>query len=216
MRSFTRFFQIDAPFGQLLCRVLDLFCLSLLWAALCLTIVGIGPATTALYYCVQHCIRTEDRPLLPTFLHALKDGWQQSLPAGLLMALFTAAFWFTDVPVLLLALQDLPGHLNAFTAIAAAKYLLLLWIWLYVFQILAQYRIRLAGAFFQGLILAFSHFGKTLLMTGIATAAVFAIARYPLLITIVPGGCAYLFSHHTQDPLAAIAPKEQSLDPCPQ
>ena len=213
MRSFTRFFQIDAPFGQFLCRVLDLFCLSLLWAALCLSVIGIGPATTALYDTLRRSVRTEEQPLLRTFLHGLTDGWRQSVPAGLLMALFTAAVWFTDLPVLLLAYLDPDSNFSLFTVISAGKVLILLWIWLYVFPILAQYRIRLAGAFFQALVLAFSHFGRTVLMTGIAMAALFTTVRYPLLIAIVPGVCALVFSCLTQQPLAAMAPREENPDP---
>lgn len=206
MKSFARFFQIDSPFGQLLSRILDLFCLSLLWITLCLTIVGIGPATAAMYYAIRQCIRSGEQPLLHAFFHALRDGWRQTIPAGLLMVIFTIAAYFTDIPGLFLAWSNFSANFNIFTLISLAKVLLLLWIWLYLFPILSQYQIGLAGAFFQSLILAFSHIGATILMSFMAAAAVFAILRYPLLITLIPSLCAYVFSFLTQAPLRTIAP----------
>jgi len=208
MKFVTRFFQFDSPFGQFLSRILDLFCLSLLWAVLCLTIVGIGPASAAMCYTIRQCIRSDEQPLLQAFVHSLRDGWRQTIPAGLLMVLFTIAACFTDLPGLFLACINFSANFNFFTILSLAKVLLLMWVWLYLFQILSQYRIGLAGAFFQSIMLAFSHIGSTLLMSFIATAAVFSILRYPLLITLIPSLCAYTFSYLTQTPLSTIAPAQ--------
>lgn len=209
MNHVLRFLQPDSRFGQWLRRILDLFCLSILWAGLCLTVIGIGPATTALCYTVRHSVRLEEQPLLRTFLGAMADGWRQSIPAGLVMALFTAALWFTDGPGLFLACTDPQAHLRLLTLFSLGKLLLLVWVWLYLFPILAAYRVRLAGAFFQALALAFSHIGTTVAMTCLLAGVLFALARYPLLIVIAPGLCAYGFSFLTQGPLASLAPPAQ-------
>ena len=38
----------------------DLIFLSVIWAFLCLPVITIGPATTALYYTAVHCIRRKE------------------------------------------------------------------------------------------------------------------------------------------------------------
>lgn len=62
----------------------DIVFLSMLWFLLCLLVIPIGPATTALYDAVVHCIRRREPDVYPRFFRVLKTEFKTAFLSGLL------------------------------------------------------------------------------------------------------------------------------------
>ncbi len=65
-------------------RITDLIFLSLLWAFLCLLILPIGPATTALYDAVVHGFRRKEEGIYGRFFRTLRAEFKIACLSGLL------------------------------------------------------------------------------------------------------------------------------------
>ena len=62
----------------------DIVFLSMLWFLLCLLVIPIGPATTALYDAVVHGIRRREPDVYPRFFRVLKAEFKTAFLSGLL------------------------------------------------------------------------------------------------------------------------------------
>lgn len=62
----------------------DIVFLSMLWFLLCLLVIPIGPATTALYDAVVHGIRRREPDVYPRFFRVLKTEFKTAFLSGLL------------------------------------------------------------------------------------------------------------------------------------
>jgi len=64
----------------------DIVGLSLLWAALSLPVVTIGPATAALYYTVVKAFRRGEESTFRTMLRAFRDNLKRGIPVSVIAA----------------------------------------------------------------------------------------------------------------------------------
>ena len=53
------FFNLDNPFFSIMGKIFDMMVISVVYILICIPIITIGPATTALYYVVVKLIRRE-------------------------------------------------------------------------------------------------------------------------------------------------------------
>ena len=96
------FFNPEKGIWAWLSTLVDVVGLSVLWIALCLPVVTIGPATAALYYTVVKCVRARDSGAfgcyLRSFLENFKTGLKTTLivlpAAALLLAVHHIARWY--------------------------------------------------------------------------------------------------------------------------
>ena len=79
------FFNLEGGFFTGMGKIFDVMFVSLLWVICCIPIVTIGPATTALYYCVVKSIRRERGYISKEFFHAFKVNLKQGLIAGIIV-----------------------------------------------------------------------------------------------------------------------------------
>lgn len=87
-------FDPENLFWSLLSRGVDLVGLSLLWAALCLPVVTIGPACAALYYTVVKCFRQKEQGAFGSCLRAFRSNLRTGVPATLVCLAIGAALFF--------------------------------------------------------------------------------------------------------------------------
>ncbi len=82
-------FSMDNGVFSFLGKMWDILVISILWLLLCLPIITIGPATTALYYTVVKVIRRERGYLFREFFHSFKMNFLNGMVLGIiLMALY--------------------------------------------------------------------------------------------------------------------------------
>lgn len=87
-------FNYENPIFSFLGKVIDLISLSVLWVILCLPIVTIGPATTALYYTVVKVVRKERSYLFREFFKSFKSNFKYGALATIIVVLLAAILWF--------------------------------------------------------------------------------------------------------------------------
>lgn len=81
---FRQVFNPDNLFWRLISRGVDFVGLGLLWAALCLPIVTIGPATAALYYTGVKVFRQKEDGAFGIMLRAFRDNLKNGVLATLI------------------------------------------------------------------------------------------------------------------------------------
>ena len=81
---FRKVFDPDNAWWAFLGRGVDLVGLSLAWGFLCLPVLTVGPATSALYYTVVKCFRQKEKNTFTLFWRAFRADLKQGVIATLL------------------------------------------------------------------------------------------------------------------------------------
>ena len=81
---FRQVFDPDNLFWRLISRGVDFVGLSLFWAALCLPVVTIGPATAALYYTVVKVFRHKEEGAFGMYWRAFVQNLRRGIPVTLI------------------------------------------------------------------------------------------------------------------------------------
>jgi len=81
------FFNLENPVFQLLGKVCDMLFVSVVYIVLCLPIVTIGPANTALYYAIVKVIRRERGYIFREFFRSFKLNFKRGAIVGILLTL---------------------------------------------------------------------------------------------------------------------------------
>lgn len=177
-------FNPDLFLWRMLARFADLLGLSLLWTLLCIPLVPVGAATTALYDAVAHCVYGNEGHTYGRFFRTLR---REFLPATL-----TSLVW--GAVVLLLGM----GYSVLYAAVdAGALPLPLLFAYLVVAVIpvgsicwlaplLSRFTFSVPGLSWTALQFSFAHLPSTLAVVAIAILAIEVCAHYIILLIIVP------------------------------
>lgn len=88
-----RVFDPENAWWFFLGRGVDLVGLSLAWGFLCIPLVTIGPATSALYYTVVKCFRQREKSTFTIFWRAFRGNLKQGSLATLLVLPVSALLW---------------------------------------------------------------------------------------------------------------------------
>lgn len=184
-------FPPESKLTQFINKIVDLFFLSILWTICTATILGSGIAGIALYYAVAKSVRKERDHAVRSFFKAIKENWKAGLLIGLLLMLFAASAYFVDVPAIL---RLLAGKEKALGILSCVKVFLIAGIALYVLPILSRFQVGIMQAVGTAFMLAFRHFGTTLYLAVLLIVCVILIIWQPVLLMILPGVFALLWS----------------------
>ncbi len=83
----NNFFNMDNAFFSGLGKLCDMLFLSLVWAILCIPIVTIGPANTALYYATVKVIRRERGYVMREFFKSFRLNFKRGAIMGTLITI---------------------------------------------------------------------------------------------------------------------------------
>ncbi len=184
----------DSEFAKVVNNIMDMLLLGLAWLALCCTIVGIGPATTALYYTIVKSIRRGRGSAFAEFIHAIRENWKLSLVFGLVYAAFVVSVLIYDVPTIV-AYFTLDTHPSLLIVLASfVKLFLLGSLFLYVFPLISRFQLTFSGALFTSLLLAVRNCFSTLAMLLIFFAGLFLISVAPFMLFFLPSAIVYAHS----------------------
>lgn len=156
----NRLFNPDSPIMQFLSRVADIIILNILWLVLCIPIVTIGAATTALYRVCLNMIAGTDSSILRDFFRAFRSNFK---PATLTWLILLVPLALCAVNLWLL----LSGALGASTLMTVACILpliVLLCMFAYVFAYIATFENTIRMTLQNVLLLSLANAPKTLLM----------------------------------------------------
>lgn len=121
-----------------LSRLLDMIIVSMTWLTLCIPIVTIGAANTALYYVSYKTIRYDRGYAFRGFLSAFAKNFKQSTILGLL---FTLIFGCLGADVYILMLYAAEGKNVGWYQVGIYALLLLMLVWsFYIFPYVARFK----------------------------------------------------------------------------
>lgn len=153
-------FNYDNPIFQALGRITDIVLLNFLCIFCCIPIITIGPAITALYYCMLKISREQDTSMVRMFFHSFRDNFKQ----GTLMTLIffvCAVFLLIDLHVCnVLALPVL----KIIRILIYTLALILIVVVSYSFPLLAQFENTIRNTLKNSLFMAISNFFYTILI----------------------------------------------------
>ena len=175
------FFSINSPFYKIMSKVFDAIVISLIYVVVCIPVITIGPATTALYYTIVKSLRRERGYIVREFFKSFKMNIKQGIIAGLIFTLLAALLIFNLYNV------DVIGGKAA--GYLWYLYLILLilemMVYVYVFPILSRFTVTIKNLFRLSLFMAIRHLLTTLVSLVILAAG--------LLITWLTTGLALFF-----------------------
>lgn len=156
----NRLFNPDSPIMQFLSRVADIIILNVLWLVLCIPIVTIGAATTALYRVCLNMIAGTDSSILRDFFRAFRSNFK---PATLTWLILLVPLALCAVNVWLL-LSGALGVSTLMTIACILPLIVLLCMFAYVFAYIATFENTIRMTLQNVLLLSLANTPKTLLM----------------------------------------------------
>lgn len=162
--------------------LVDVCGLSLLWTALCLPVVTIGPATAALYLAVVKCVRKREGRAFKTYLRSFRENLRVGIPATLI-ALVAVAVVVNGY----LVMASSQRSNMAFIMLAAYYVFMLvpLGITCYLFPLLGRFTFGVRGLFRTAFQLSMRHLPSTVVVVLLTVQMVSVTIRYwvPVLFT---------------------------------
>ncbi len=151
-----KIFKSDSPIMKALTIAADLLILNLLTMVLCIPIITMGPAVTAMNDIVIHIVRGEEGYTVKPYFQSFKANFKQGMILGLILAA-AAGILYLDY----LAAQT---YIPIMRAPIIAIGVIILAIAFYAFGMLARYENTLRGTMKNAAMLAVGNFPRTLFM----------------------------------------------------
>ncbi len=179
------FFHYDGVVIQTMNKVADCICLSFLWLLSAIPLITIGPATTALYYSVNKCIRRSEGGVWRTYWHSFRANFRQSLLLGLILLPLYGLLCASCYSAYLLGQAGtLPTAMFYFLLFVTAAFTI--WASL-LFPYLARFQNRIPVILKNCVFIALMHFPVGLLHLVLVVLAAGAVVFFPLAIVCAPG-----------------------------
>jgi len=190
--------NLDSPLMVFLSRVADLMILNVIVMLLCLPVITIGPALTAMHYVLLKIVRKEEGYVVAPFFKSFKENFVQAVILGVIvkvvLAIFIINFMILSDPELTFA-----RWLRIALMVCALIFIMTL---AYIFPLLARFQNTIRGTLRNALFMSILYLPRTILMMLIyATPFILVLINlnmFPLLILLgIAGpayGCAMLYS----------------------
>lgn len=215
------FFSTDNKFFILMGKIFDVMVLGLLWLVLCIPVITIGPASTAIYYTMVKVIRRERSYLFKEFFRSFKLNFKQGALLTLVYAIL-AVVMYVDFTYILDTTTD-GSKMNAMMlGVFIALGIFTIFSLVYVFPLLSRFTVTLKNLIKWSFFISVRHIGWTLLMAVlfVATALLmyYSFFYMPPLILFLPGVYTLLISFPMEHifkrymPEAEVPDEESGID----
>lgn len=203
----NNFFNLDNGLFTFLGKLCDVIILSLLWLVLCIPIITIGPATTALYYACVKVLRGERGYLMTEFFRSFKLNFKRGAMIGIIL---TVVAIILGVDIYASANNNvMNGKTNAILyGIYISLAILTLSISIYIFPLLSRFEMNTKQLFKAAAIMAIKHLPSTVCMIVVTVAAGFGMI-FVLPSAFLPGVTALINSLFLERIFKIYMPKEE-------
>lgn len=166
-----KLFESDSQISVFLSRVFDIILLNALWMFVCIPVITVGAASSAMFTMTLKMVRNEEGYIFRGFFRAFKANFVQATLLWLI-ALLVAAILMVD----LWFFTKYPSALSQiFLVLIMVALFLYGAIFVYVFPLQAQFKNSIPKIIKNSLLIAIGHFPQTLLL----------IASYILLAVLI-------------------------------
>ncbi len=181
----SNLFNMDNPFFTTLGKICDMLFLSVVWALICIPVITIGPANTALYYATVKVIRRERGYLFREFFKSFKMNFKRAAIIGVILTLIFVVMGFD----LMWSYANMNGSGSTgsilFGIFIAITFVLVCFS-TYAFPVLSRFDMTVKQLVKAAAFMSMRHLPFTLAMVVVTAAGVVGVLFIPLLIFIVP------------------------------
>lgn len=188
------FISYNSPFGRLMNRLVDVVLLSLLTLLLCLPVITIGAAFTALYSVLLKVIRDTDQNIVRTYFKAFKSNF---FKATALWAIVAAVFFvlYMDFYLLSSVAMDNAALVRNVLLVFSA---LLLMVASYIFPMQAQFENTVFGTIKKSFLICIMNLPRSIAILAVLICPLLVLLFFPetafFLIVFCIGAIPYLQS----------------------
>lgn len=186
----SKFFDLDGPFSKFGSVFFDIMILSLLWLVFTIPIITSGAATTALFYVVTRRISGREGYLISDFWRSFRLNFKQATFCWLLIMLIA---WVVFINIT--NINRLGSAKNVVLPIQLGIALETGAISLYVFPIIARFKLSLKDVFKNAFFLANRHFLTTLMLMSVGVGVILLSLATVLFSLMAMGVYAFIASH---------------------
>lgn len=204
-------FNHDGPFFAVLSKVCDLIFLSVIWVLLCIPIITIGPATTAMYYATVKVIRRERGYLFREFFKSFRLNFKKGVVVGLITTILYGILLF-DLYVTWTSMANSGKMSSVLLGTYFAILLLLTCFSIYAYPVLSRFELTLKQLFKTSFFMSMRHILHTIGMLAIMALSVIGVVFNFMLIFIIPAGATFLISMLMERLLKKYTPKSENTD----
>lgn len=187
-------FNLDNGFFRFMGKVFDMILLDILTLIVCIPVVTIGPALTALYYVTLKIVRDEEGYVVRGFFKSFKQNFKQGFLLELIVAAAAIILYF-DLGVVYNWMGQNGSILVRLLFYALVGLALLSVVTaVYIFPMLAKFDNPIKKVLVNSMMMAVRHLPNSILMVVVIIAAGVSIYIYPIMIFFVIGLAAFINS----------------------
>lgn len=205
------FFSSENGFFSFLSKVCDIIFLSAIWFLLCIPIITIGPANTALYYATVKVIRRERGYLIREFFKSFKLNFKKGAIIGVITTIMYLVLGF-DVYVTWSSTTNSENMTPIFMGIYIAILIILTCFTIYVYPVLSRFDMSLKQLFRITFFMCMRHFLFTIGMFAILAASIVGVLFNFMFIFVIPASATLLSSLLMEVVLKKYTPKSEKTD----
>lgn len=168
--------------------IMNAFLLNLLWLLLCLPILTIFPATTAMFGVVREWKKQNDIRIFTAFFRLFRENFKQSFLIGILWLVFTGLL-LGDLIIINQLNSSVKYILFSFFFLMGILYL---FVSIYIFPVLVHYQVTWKNAIKNALLLSISTLHHTILSILIIAACLVLYFYLPAAMMLGFSISAYL------------------------
>jgi len=207
-----RFFNLDSPLMASLSRVADLMILNVIILVLCLPVITIAPALTAMHYVLLKMVRKEESYIIAPFFKSFKENFRQATIIGLIIIVLVIIF-IIDLQIVNNSELGIASWLRiALLACGLIGTMTLM----YIFPILARFKNTIRGTFKNALFMSIINLPRTILMIASCLLPLVVIffntGMYPLVFLLGITGPGYLCAIVYSKTFKRFEPEEIPID----
>lgn len=187
-------FNLDNGFFRFMGKVCDMILLDILTLVLCLPVVTIGPALTALFYVTMKIVRDEEGYVFRGFFKSFKQNFKQGFLLELIVAAAVFILYF-DIRVVNNWMAENNSLLIRLLFFALIGFALICTVTVvYIFPVLAKFDNPTKKVLVNSVMMAVRHLPNSVLMVVVIVAAGVSVYIYPIMIFFVIGLAAFINS----------------------
>ena len=151
-------FNMDNAFFRFMGKLFDVVALNLVFIIVCIPIVTIGPAISALYYASVKSIRRDRSYPIKEFFKAFKRDFKQSFIVGLILVLASVII-YVDIRFVV---DYIKNDFTAMRYVYLVIGLVISFISVYIFPLISRFSLKISGLFRLSFYLAIRHLLTTI------------------------------------------------------
>lgn len=172
----SSFFNMDNPLFSILNKICDMLFVSIAFIFLCIPIITIGPATTALYYAVVKVVRRERGYVFKEFFRSFKLNFKRAAIVGVVLTIMFVILGFDLIYAYGLTAPDSSKGSLLLGVFIGITFLLVCFS-IYVFPVLSRFDITIKQLIKTTSFMSMKHIPSTVLMI-ISSALVLVIIYF--------------------------------------